>query len=370
MKPVYFPGLNALRAYAALSVLIYHVHNSALNGLRVQPDSMAWLQFFVLGGYEAVTLFFVLSGFLIAYLLYAERDVTGGVSARRFYLRRALRIYPLYYAVALIGFFVLPALYGKSYSEYYPPLSSLPLTLLMLPNLAGISGVIAHLWSIGIEEQFYLILPWVMRVKRLVVPVAFGVILLKLLCGVLYSIQPTPELESVILWMRFECMAVGVLGAWLYVHHQAALELLYRKPVQWLAWIAFLLFVFVDTPWNVLWNVMTSVVFLVIILNVATNPGALLKLERPVFRWLGDRSYGVYMLHYPVLFVVYVAAASLLTRYSEAVMVGTVGLTILGAHLSRQYLEAPFLRLKDRARPTPKSEASSEVVPLHTLQNL
>lgn len=352
-KPDYFPGLNALRAYAALSVVIYHVGNSAVGVYRMRPDTLGWMQQFVLHGYDAVTLFFVLSGFLITYLLFREQDQTGAISVRRFYLRRALRIYPLYYAVVLAGFVVIPVLLGDGYQAVYSPASSLPLVLVMLPNLTALGGLIAHLWSIGVEEQFYLVLPLIFRIRHLFVPAAIAVIVLKLLIGLWDTLAPSPELHGIVLWFRFECMAVGVLGAWLYVRHQEALHILYRKSVQWLAWFAFGLFVFVDPPVNAVWNLLTSAVFLVIILNVATNPQPVLRLERPVYRWLGDRSYGIYMLHYPVLFLVYVFATPLTADYSEAVLIATLALTLFAAHLSHHYLEAPFLRLKDRVHAAP-----------------
>lgn len=364
-KPVYFPGLNALRAYAALSVVVYHIGNSAVGVYRSQPDTLGWLQSFFLHGYEAVTLFFVLSGFLITYLLFREREHAGTISVQRFYMRRALRIYPLYYAVVFVGFVVIPALFGSGYGAVYSPISSLPLVVIMLPNLTTLGGLVAHLWSIGVEEQFYLVLPLIFRIRHLLVPAAIAVIVVKLLIGLWDTFAPSPELHGIVLWFRFECMAVGVLGAWLYVQREDALRIFYHKLVQALAWFAFALFVFVDPPVNAVWNLLTSVVFLVIILNVATNEHTVLKLEHRAFRWLGDRSYGIYMLHYPVLFLVYVFAAPIITGYTEVVLLATLTLTLLGAHLSRQFLEAPFLRLKERAHPL--ANTAPPVLDAHSL---
>jgi peptidoglycan/LPS O-acetylase OafA/YrhL len=105
---IYFPGLNSLRFLAASAVVFHHVEQyKSWKGL---PN--IWGTDGVLGafidalGHKAVSLFFVLSGFLITYLLLAEVAKTGTVSLRKFYIRRILRIWPLYYIIVLSAIFV------------------------------------------------------------------------------------------------------------------------------------------------------------------------------------------------------------------------------------------------------------------------
>src|SRR5262249_31635128 len=95
---VYFPGLNTLRFLAAFSVLIQHTESCPeLFGL----GNKVILGHLCLTGHDSVGLFFVLSGFLITYLLLTEQGHTGRVRVGKFYLRRALRIWPLYYLTVL-----------------------------------------------------------------------------------------------------------------------------------------------------------------------------------------------------------------------------------------------------------------------------
>src|SRR5262249_49570443 len=108
-KPVYFPALNAIRAYAAIAVLIAHAEQiQRLLGISTDNGLYAWLGPHFPNAPDSVTLFFVLSGFLITYLLLVEKQRTGTVAVGKFYARRCLRIWPLYYLVFLLGFVVLP----------------------------------------------------------------------------------------------------------------------------------------------------------------------------------------------------------------------------------------------------------------------
>src|SRR5215203_4032689 len=156
---VHFKGLNSLRFFAALFVVIGHIPlNQGSVGL---PNPSYGALFF--RGAPAVSFFFTLSGFLITYLLLEERRRTGDVDVRSFYLRRVCRIWPLYFAVVFFGLFfynaLLPAL-GIGYRVEY----SLPLAVLLytffLPNLMNslytVGGILNPSWSIGVEEQFYL----------------------------------------------------------------------------------------------------------------------------------------------------------------------------------------------------------------------
>ncbi len=117
------------------------------------------LDFLIRCGGEAVQCFFVLSGFLITYLLLQERTKTGQISIRQFYWKRVLRIWPLYFTITLLGFFVLPGIFNTA--NFPGVMQSFHqktwwLYVLMLPNIAlifypRVLGA-SQLWSIGIEE--------------------------------------------------------------------------------------------------------------------------------------------------------------------------------------------------------------------------
>ena len=186
-KGLYFPGLNGIRALAALSVLLAHISSYKWRfGFTKSPS----LTKVLLSGSDAVILFFVLSGFLITYLLLTEIQKTGTVSIKKFYVRRMLRIWPVYYLILFLGLVGLPLLVqALRYQGSFMPSAASPmqiiLYIIMLPNAAAFFGAllpgISQLWTIGIEEQFYLLWPALSKLfaKRMLVAI-IGVIVVKI----------------------------------------------------------------------------------------------------------------------------------------------------------------------------------------------
>ncbi|MBF0511066.1 MAG: acyltransferase [Candidatus Omnitrophica bacterium] len=97
---VHFPGLNGLRFISAVIVVIHHLEKSCI----VSPNRYYARVFLENAGYTAVTFFFVISGFLITYLLLVEKQ-RFGINIKYFYIRRILRIWPLYYFIIFLSFF-------------------------------------------------------------------------------------------------------------------------------------------------------------------------------------------------------------------------------------------------------------------------
>ena len=169
------PGLDGLRAAAALAVFVDHAEQTQE---WVGRDHFDGNQMTSLGR-QGVEVFFVLSGYLITLLLLRERARFGAVSLPRFYARRTLRIWPLYYLVVFLLWVVLPWAVQfappqiQALSEIHtrtlgaPGDPRLPLYLLFLANFSFwlyphvLCG--AHLWSLGVEEQFYLVWPVIFR---------------------------------------------------------------------------------------------------------------------------------------------------------------------------------------------------------------
>ena len=148
----YFKGLDTLRAVAALVVIWGHIE--LLKRRENLPNLLDQDGFGVPSGHIAVILFFVLSGFLITYLLINEKENTGSISFKKFYMRRVLRIWPLYYFIMLLSYFLINAEYS---------VKTLVLCLGIFPNVAHALTAgwpsSPQLWSIGAEEQFYLFWP-------------------------------------------------------------------------------------------------------------------------------------------------------------------------------------------------------------------
>ena len=155
----YLPQLDGLRCLAFLLVFLHHAPFPSNSGLAHKLHSFGWV---------GVDLFFVLSAYLMTSLLLREYDTTGKISIKSFYIRRILRIWPLYFFAVLIGFIVLPAyswggepMYYELIKNYLLPYiiftANIPIAILGYPSMSF--PALAHLWTISYEEQFYAILP-------------------------------------------------------------------------------------------------------------------------------------------------------------------------------------------------------------------
>ena len=159
--PVYFENLDALRFLAALSVFIFHFFRD-INGFY--PNLAANKIFevvlvFTNKGSLGVNFFFVLSGFLITYLILQEKQLTKHFSLWKFLVRRTLRIWPLYFIVVAMGFVIFPLVLKNFHTTHNPILY-----LFFLANFDEIYNTASDAynfltapWSVAVEEQFYLI---------------------------------------------------------------------------------------------------------------------------------------------------------------------------------------------------------------------
>jgi peptidoglycan/LPS O-acetylase OafA/YrhL len=242
-KTIYLPGLNGLRAIAALGVVISHTIiglkefglNPYIFGRDVHNNPRG-LDLAAFG----VSIFFSLSGFLITYLLQTEKDIQK-INVRKFYIRRILRIWPLYYL------YIIFCLFFVIYYELAFDKNSLLFYLFFSANVPFVLHTtfpfLAHYWSLGVEEQFYLIWPWINRqVKNMIHIVALLIVLFigtKLLLHFLY---PGSIYEELIHVTRFHCMMIGALGALWYKNKNVLfIRLVDNKIVQIIAWFIILL---------------------------------------------------------------------------------------------------------------------------------
>ena len=360
MKHRYFPGLNALRFYAALSVVIKHLSQFPI--WFNYPDRTRVIQFAFMEGKDAVTLFFVLSGFLITYLLLTEL-AAGKIDIPKFYARRALRIWPAYFFVVFIGFAIIPLIVAQ-------PLSTvgLPEVVLMLPNVGYALGtlppMLTPLWSIGVEEQFYLLWPVLMQKLRRVLPYLFTVIIVVTFAWALLPIKDE-GLREFLDDLRFESMAVGGIGAYLLFYQHRALKWIYHPLLRRLAYVFFAVNVIVPFSYGVSLgeyphlSLLLSVIFLYVIMNVGTRPGAARWLDRPLLNRLGDISYGIYLYHAPVIYLLlFILIRAGLGVNDLIYYPAAVALTLAAAFASRRWLEKPFLQHKPQ--PQPRTAAVAE----------
>lgn len=370
---VYFPGLNGLRFIAAFLVIITHSESIRR---KLGFTNFAELSIAQNGGF-AVQFFFVLSGFLISYLLFQEHRNSNTISIKNFYLRRVLRIWPLYYLIAIIGLYVLPyfvlPMMRQTFHAEYDILTGSFLFLLFLPNLANSFFETHHLhslWSIGVEEQFYLVwAPVVKFFKKYFIPICLGIIMVKITL-LWYATTYYPGLwqTKFLSSLQFECMAIGGLGAYWYFHGgQIEGNFIFSKVTQLIVFGLLASWIFAyrslsedSTLLGQLWQfffrtplygIVTNLLFLHVILNVSKNPSCIINLDNRVMNFLGDISYGLYMYHPLVVhFVIKAVAKKILFLPAWAYLISMYGITIslliVVCYLSFRYFEQPILRLR------------------------
>lgn len=353
MSKLYFKGLDTYRAIAALLVLISHVE---LFKSKYKLNNYLGFSFFEnTGGHISVVLFFALSGFLITYLLVEEKTFFHKISLKNFYMRRILRVWPLYFLVILLSYFL---------TDYIPSFITLLLCLTIFPNIAQAIyqgwAVSPQIWSIGVEEQFYLIWPFLIKkFKNILMVSIFIFVLFSLLphfiLFILNRFYPNPEImktvNALFYGTKFNCMASGAIFATIYHKRYKLLLAIYEYKtlnyvliiLPFFLWIyGFHLKYFTDEIYSILFSVS--------ILLVSTNPG-IYNIDNRLSKYLGKISYGIYMYHWIILELIF--RNKLFNYNSEAfgniLLYGfTLGLTLTISAISYNYIEKPILRLKDR----------------------
>jgi peptidoglycan/LPS O-acetylase OafA/YrhL len=211
-KKIYFVNLDGLRFYAFLAVFFAHSFWAEYDYIN-KNKYFALLKIVAYKGVLGVNFFFVLSGFLITYLLLQERFATGKIDILAFYMRRILKIWPLYYLIVLIGFFVVP--FTQSFLGQ-PTLEkgNLWYYLFFIGNFDVLptSAVLGILWSITVEEQFYLIWPILFSA----VPVRFYKYVFPIIIALAIPMQfITYSLGGSLMWSNpLLCMGDLAVGGW------------------------------------------------------------------------------------------------------------------------------------------------------------
>ncbi len=361
---VHFSGLNGLRFIAASLIIIHHIeqYKSWMN-LPSLWDSAVIDAI----GHQSVSLFFVLSGFLISYLLLVENQKFGTINVKFFYLRRILRIWPLYFLIVAICL-ALPYLIDTSIFvniERPKMLHAVPMLLLILPNaIRLLNGNFIggnQLWSIGVEEQFYILWPWLVRFfKNNLYLFLAGFIGIKLLVTVVLLALKTSYPEAKLLvsvfkfWqlLQIEQMAIGAVGAlFLFEKKQKFLDFIFSKPIQYTC-ILLMVALCVLNPKGVFVMYLEAVVYLVFIMNVSCNDTFMIKLENKLLSKLGNLSYSIYMYHTLAiafcLYLMHTLHDSLgMYGFNALLYIGSYALTLTVSWFSYYYFETPFLKIKE-----------------------
>lgn len=374
----YFSNLHSFRFLAAAGVLVQHAEELKLHAGFISYFHFQGIR--MMGG-TCVTAFFVLSGFLISYLLMREKSQTGTVSLKLFYQRRFLRIWPLYLLTLFLYRVVLEWLQLGSASLLLAAHDVTPLLhigywgewallLLMLPQVLLATGhvfVPVHVWSIGVEELFYIFWSLILKAAHTarkafitVLAVYLGVYLFAL-AGLYLSHTLYWPLEG--LWkgsvlflyaQRISCMAIGALAAEAVMSNRAKLlHTLRSTGAQAICYVALIVMLAKGIIGPVLVNEIYSLLFAIVIINII-HPEQFLfrRLTNSILEKLGEISYGVYMFNpFAILLTVelfIIANIQGTSVWFDIVLFYIVCtfITIAISTVSYKYFERPLLQKK------------------------
>jgi peptidoglycan/LPS O-acetylase OafA/YrhL len=361
----YFPSLEGIRGYAFLLIFLIHYTE-----VYKRPSNLALYPLFLLQNtaWFLVPIFFVLSGFLITRILLNTREREGYF--RVFYLRRTVRIFPLYYLTVLpIGIFAL--------LRHWPLKPAHLLYLVYLQNFSHIAWdfnryvpahvTMVHLWSLAVEEQFYLVWPiiiWLIPTEKLLLRVSYGIIAFCFILRLAWPLMHLPY-DGTYVYTATRVDAI-ILGAVLAVYH--------KRAIHWDR-LAKLSRILIPAVWGTLivltilrGNGLTTdylgVAFSIPAMNLigacfvilALQPASIVSrvCSGDLICRIGRLSYALYLFHALYSHTFTKVFAGKLDRYlphylSEALMISAAfAFTMLLAVLAYRFIELPAMRWKDK----------------------
>ncbi|MCI0553562.1 MAG: acyltransferase [Anaerolineae bacterium] len=356
----YYPELDGLRFIAFMLVFVHNAPPISTSKLWTALHEYGWV---------GVDLFFCLSGFLITKLLVMEYQENGDIIIQRFYFRRILRIWPLYFFY-IIFILLFPNLFPRNYTEFeflqIAGLITFTFNFVYIYLFPFATAFFIHLWTISFEEQFYLFAPWLIRKFKMISQKGMvGALLTIFLLGtalralfIFFQIKH-PAIYT-LPFTRFESIFGGVaIGLGLF-------DTAFRKIQSWwlfLLGIAVNAMVFIlPNTYEISWNLMLSYLFVgtgmsLIVFSVTQQESQLLKklLSNPFLDYLGKISYGLYIFHIISIMLAFRFYASSLHTRSRGLaetnsLVFFTGLiiTIILSTILYQVIEKPFLKLKEK----------------------
>ncbi len=362
-----WPALDGLRAVAVAAVVGFHY--------GIVPP-----------GWVGVDIFFVISGFLITTLLLEESVRLGRISLRRFWARRALRLGPA--LLCAIAFALTLSLLCTSAARH-DTVTGLPWVLLYSGNWVraigpNTLGLLGHTWSLAIEEQFYFFWPLVciaLVARARDLTKAAVVVSGLALADAIYLMFAMKHWGSMRAYYGTDTHAIGLLAG-----SALALGVLSRKSTtradgQWqryfapVAVVSLVVFVCICAVYSnsqtesALVLIAATLASVVLVARLVLKPIGLIAalFSSSSALWLGKRSYGIYLYHLPIA-IVFLERCHLRGAPRAAVLFGCVLLTVLVANASYRWVEAPFLRRKERFTAISAHQPSvpAQVLPAHS----
>lgn len=321
---------------------------------------------FATTGALGINLLHVMSGFLITLLLLQEEKSHGTFSVTKYYLRRTLRIWPLYLLIITISFFVIPPIMNFLGSDYHETANPLAYYFFwgnfsIIENGFPYSPVLAVLWSVSVEEQFYIGWPWLIRLFK---KNRWVLLLIVIIISTLFRIYFWQDGKH--LFFNTLCImsdfAIGAGIAFIAVSEPPfflRLKKLSRSLIMVIYIIIALALIFYhplfDAPLALISErFILGVAFGWIIFEQAYCENRAFNLYRiPGFTWLGKRTFGLYCFHEAgiIASIKILTAAGFIqstTGYALAMPLMAFMITVTFAALSYRYFEKPFLELKEK----------------------
>lgn len=377
-KTLHFVQLDALRFLAAFMVVFVHAFDGWTGWFGIPKGlasadgkSFSWfgnyLHGFIANFNIGVDLFFLISGFLITFLLIKEKSDKGKINIPAFFLRRILRIWPLYFfIIALCFFFLVPWMGGKA-PEYRP-------VVFFYNNFRTIKTMawdfpFAHFWSVCIEEHFYLVWPFLVAfvpLKRL--PVVLVAIIIGSVAFRAYTFFYNPEGWFTLYlhtFSRIDALALGGLAAWGHFHKPFSLRMPLAVRILLLGILLWSLCVdnvnAFDTIFMACWK---KFIYLglagLLMMNYVFNPEAKFRWgPKNIFNYLGRCCFGIYLwgniLLQIIIIKIFESPNKPVTNwminhigFGKTYWLYVIGASILVPILSYELIEKPFLKLKSR----------------------
>lgn len=368
----HYPAIDGLRGIAVLLVIWFHASHFATIGYSVEFSGFMYgYNLLTVLGESGVDLFFVLSGFLITGILIdTARDKHN---LRKFYIRRSLRIFPLYYFVFILFFICMTFLIGgQVFTDGKTYMYLFYLQNWMITHNEDQFILLDHTWSLAVEEQFYLIWPVLFlsfykgdNVKPAII-LCISVILLSWFFRVYFAGMGQYKWAYTFSIARFDGLAAGALLSVLCIHYKQSL-LKYRAhfiPVMFLLFALILYMLF--SPNNkidgghliiqyglILFTILYTLLLSCVVCSLKTSAFRKI-LSFKGLREVGKVSYGIYLFHSPVMMIL----ARYLYPYEMpyfqihfALLIGGFFLSYVLAAMSYRIFEKPILALKDKYAP-------------------
>lgn len=368
-----FVNLDALRFFAFLAVFLSHCISYYSYSFPNKYLELLHKHFFI-NGNLGVNFFFVLSGFLISWLLFIEKEKYGKLDVKAFYVRRILRIWPVYFVVVFIGFLAAAFLNFSSFSQPFFHITSnphqLPYYLLFLGNFDLIVNgptnfILSVLWSVSIEEQFYLLWPvffYFLSPKNI-----RSVCILVILTSFTYRYFNSDVKSYLSSISVMSDLAIGSLSAYLCLYNLNFINWISNvsKTKILLAYLVLIIFIplrgfshiFGDSFFSIYYpfeSIIFSILFAFIIIEQNFSKNSYYKFGNlSLFSKFGKISYGLYsyhMLMFPIAFYFTKSIGFTDNQFYEYILRILISLsfTIIISKLSYFYFESYFLKFKSR----------------------